>query len=518
MKPHDEGHRLTEEELADLERKISEVYREARESLDKTIQEYFARLEERDKHQQELLKAGKITEEQYKQWRLNQIGRGERFEALRDEMARRYTEANEVTTAYINDTTPGIYSLNRNYAAYTIEKVAGDVGFTMWDEQTVRRLLVEDPDLMPEYPAARALKRGIDLAWGKQQITASVTSGILMGRSVGKIATDLQDRIEGMNRSSALRAARTAITGAQNAGRYDSYRAAREMGIKFKIKWLATLDNRTRHAHGMLDGQKREVDEPFEVEGKQILYPGDSKVPYKLAHLIYNCRCRIVVDDDIRYPGDIYERRAIDPETGESVLIEDMTYQEWVAWKKKENKTAWDAYMKKGKNASSDKKQHEKYRKLLKGKVPEGFAGFQNLKYNEPEKWKFVKLDYERRSKLIKHPEKALPNAEKAISPKEKYTQYLFNPENKVGWAKGQAIIERLGYSAENWESMRREIIRGAKLYPANRKGENGYGELFDQRMVLYGKNGTPANVVVGWILKEDGSVSMTSAYMKEVK
>ena len=81
---------------------------------------------------------GKVwTEQDYKRWRLNQIGRGERYIALRDAIARRMTQANEVAVAYVNDATPGIYTLNRNYAAYAIEQVAGDVGFTLWDEQAM---------------------------------------------------------------------------------------------------------------------------------------------------------------------------------------------------------------------------------------------------------------------------------------------------------------------------------------------------------------------------------------------
>ena len=87
------------------------------------------------------------------------MGRGKRFEALRDKVAERYTNANEVAISYINDKTPGIYSLNRNYAAYTIEQVSGNVGFDLWDEQTVKRLIVEQPNLMPYYPEKKALKR-----------------------------------------------------------------------------------------------------------------------------------------------------------------------------------------------------------------------------------------------------------------------------------------------------------------------------------------------------------------------
>ena len=113
----------------------------------------------------EKLEKSEITEQQYKQWRLAQIGRGERFKPLRDKVATRYTDANAPAVAYVNDATPGIYSLNRNYAAYKIEQVSDKADFTLWDEQTVKRLIVEQPDLMPYYPPKRALQRGIDLKY-----------------------------------------------------------------------------------------------------------------------------------------------------------------------------------------------------------------------------------------------------------------------------------------------------------------------------------------------------------------
>ena len=152
MPKPDEAHRLTEKELAALERRIAEVYREARNDLDETVKAYFERFRERDEEMKALIGTeinGKVwTEQDYKQWRLNQIGRGERYQDLREKIAERMTKASEVAIAYVNDATSGIYSLNRNYAAYTIERVAGNVGFTLWDESTVRRLIVEYTDLM----------------------------------------------------------------------------------------------------------------------------------------------------------------------------------------------------------------------------------------------------------------------------------------------------------------------------------------------------------------------------------
>ena len=335
MSKPDKAHQWTDEELKALERRIARVYREARDELQDAIDAYFESFKVRDEQMKKLIgtvQNGKEwTEEDYRQWRLAQIGRGQRFEDLRDRIAERMTRANETALAYVNDATPGIYSLNRNYAAYTIERAAGNVGFTLWDESTVRRLIVENPGLMPFYPEKKAVKRGIDLAWGKQQITAAVTSGILQGKSVGKIASDLQKRIPEMNRSSAVRAARTAVTGAQNGGRMDSYQAAADMGIKVRKRWIATKDGRTRHSHQKLDGQTVDWDEPFSSELGKIRFPGD---PQAKPGNVYNCRCTMRTVEKPGMEAEPRKMRVRDPKTGRNVVVEEMTYEQWERWVK----------------------------------------------------------------------------------------------------------------------------------------------------------------------------------------
>lgn len=331
MAKTDEGHKLTEEELAKLERRIAKLYREAGKELQETIDAYFEQFKKRDEEMKALIgtvQNGKEwTEANYKQWRLNQIGRGERYQAMRDKVAHRMTDANAVAVSYTNDATPSIYSLNRNYAAYTIEQVAGNVGFDLWDEQTVKRLMVEQPDLMPYYPPKRALKRGIDLAYGKKQITASVTSSILQGKSIKHMADDLQKRITTMSRDSAIRTARTAVTGAQNAGRMDSYSAAEKMGIKLKKEWLATLDARTRHSHAMLDGEQVAQDKKF---SNGCRFPGDPQGP---PWEIYNCRCTLIAAVE-GVDTSTAQRRVRNPSTGQAEVISNMSYAEWAGWKK----------------------------------------------------------------------------------------------------------------------------------------------------------------------------------------
>lgn len=294
----DLAHSATDQQLAALEKRIAAEYRKAADELQEKVGAYFERFKKRDAEQKALIgtivNGKEYTAEDYKQWRLTQIGRGQRFEALRDKCAYRMTHANEVVAAYINGDMPKIYAMNR---AYVIQDVTGkadgvldDIDFILWDEHTVKRLLVEQPDLMPYYPEKRAIKRKIDLAYGKRKITEYVTQGILQGESIDRMARKLMDNVEGMNRTSAIRAARTAITATENAGRQDAADELESMGVILNKRWIATHDSRTRHAHMNADGKIVMNGLPFEVGGEYLMFPGDSSMGASGWNL-YNCRC-----------------------------------------------------------------------------------------------------------------------------------------------------------------------------------------------------------------------------------
>ena len=328
MPERDVGHEQTEKILQALERRIAQVYAEARDGVKQTLEKYLAGLVERDRYMRALVQKGEITQDYYVQWLQNQIGRGERYEALQNQLAERVTNAAETAYAYINDATPSVYSLNRNYGAYTIERVAGNVGFTIWDESTVRRLLVQQPELMPYYPPKKALKYGIDLEWGKKQIRAAIQSGILRGESIGEIANDLRRRIPDMSRKSAIRAARTAMTSAQNGGRMDSYKAADDMGVEVRKRWVATKDDRTRKSHRRLDGETVDWDKPF---SNGLMYPGDPSGP---GAEVYQCRCTMRTVEKAGIEAEPRKMRVRDPKTGRNVVVEEMTYEQWERWVK----------------------------------------------------------------------------------------------------------------------------------------------------------------------------------------
>lgn len=304
MAKPDEAHVWTDEQLAALEKRIAAEYRKAAEDLQDKIDAYFESFAKRDEEQKQLIgtivNGREYTQQDYTQWRLVQIGRGERMEALRDKLAERMTRANEVTAAYINEDMVKIYAMNRAYTIDTVRDMANgvldNVDFILFDERTVKRLLIEQPDLMPYYPEARAIKRKIDLAYGKRQITSVVTSGILQGQSVNQMARNLMDRVTDMNRTSAIRAARTAITAAENAGRQDARDELESKGAILTKRWVAIIDNRTRHDHAAADGQVVPNKEPFIVGGEKLMGPGDRSMGAS-GWNIYNCRCASVTDE-----------------------------------------------------------------------------------------------------------------------------------------------------------------------------------------------------------------------------
>lgn len=321
----------TDEQLERLEKKINKVYAEAQKDLENTAKDYFDKFAKRDEEYRKLVDTGEITKDDYKKWRLNQVARGERYNKMARDMAERATKANEVAVAYVNDATPSIYSLNRNHEAYVIEKLGYDMtaggDFTLYNEATVRRLLVTNPDVMPYYPPERAVNRGIDLAYGQKVIKNKVTSGILQGKSVYAIADDLQKDITNMNRASAIRTARTAITSAQNGGRQDTMNAAAKMGIKLRKRWVSAKDMRVRDVHGKADGQTVDIDKPFVVGGEKMMFPGDNSSAS--GWNLYNCRCGMRTVEKEGIEAEKRQIRIRNPETGKNELVEDMTYEEW---------------------------------------------------------------------------------------------------------------------------------------------------------------------------------------------
>lgn len=287
----DLGHKETDEALGKLERRIKKVYVQAYEETEAKLQDYLSRFATKDKIKQEQLRAGKITQDEYNYWRKGQVMIGKRWQEMVDSLAADYTNVNRIAMSMVNDSLPGVYALNHDYGTFQVEKGSMvDTSYTLYDRSTVERLIRDNPDLLPK----AKVNIPKDLRWNKQHVNNAVLQGILQGESNDKIASRLRT-VTNMNHAAAIRNARTMTTGAENAGRTDSYKRAAEMGIDLEQEWLATLDGRTRDSHRALDGERiplaKDKWHPAKFSNG-CRYPGDPEGP---PWEVYNCRCTLVV-------------------------------------------------------------------------------------------------------------------------------------------------------------------------------------------------------------------------------
>lgn len=325
MPKPDPAHKETDKILAKMEKELHSVYKQAYTEARKTADDFMKQFRDMDKQKREAVKKGELDKDDYARWRRTQVFQGNRFHRMADTLAADMTNSNKIAASVINGYLPEVYAVNYNYGTYEIEKGSNiNTQFTLYDRQTVERLLRDDPDLLPKQAKVNIPK---DEQWNKKVINSAITQGILQGDSIDKIADRLAASVADMSQTSAIRNARTMTTSAQNGGRIDSYKRAESMGIQMLQIWMATLDDRTRHEHRLLDGQKRKIGEPFTVDGEEILFPGDpSAEPY----LVYNCRCTLI--------GEVkgIDYKLSDTSQRDSKLG-DMTYEEWKDEKRKQD-------------------------------------------------------------------------------------------------------------------------------------------------------------------------------------
>src|SRR5574344_1025792 len=323
MTPEQKAHKLTDDAITALERRISAVYKQANEDVTAKLNAYMEQFKRLDEQKLKQVADGTLTQKEYEQWRLNKIAGGDLWKAKRDNLAQDYVNADKIAASIINGDMANVYALNHNYAAYALESGTNmNLQFTLYDKSTVEGLLKENKNLLPQ----RKIDVPKDLRWNKQKIQSAVTQGILHGEPIDKIANRLQ-QVTDMNRNAAVRNARTAATGAENAGRKDTYDEAASKGIKLRKEWLATLDSRTRDAHQQLDGQQVAEDKPFKSEFGDIMYPGD---PSADPANVYNCRCTMIaIVDSVAEVEPVYRRDNISGK-----VISGMTYKEWERAKK----------------------------------------------------------------------------------------------------------------------------------------------------------------------------------------
>lgn len=115
--------------------------------------------------------------------------------------------------------------------------------------------------------------------------------GALTEAQVERMTTAYRNGWKGHN---AETHARTAALDASRAGQRASWEAAIEQGgldrSRMMKRWVTTMDGRQRPEHGDMNGDERQIDELFPVDGG-VQVPGENA---------YNCRCVALYRYDLR--------------------------------------------------------------------------------------------------------------------------------------------------------------------------------------------------------------------------
>lgn len=129
-------------------------------------------------------------------------------------------------------------------------------------------------------------KLGIDVNKLKRTVSSEISRGLASGLSYTDIARNIQFRTNApLSRAKTI--VRTEGHRIQQASTEDARQAAKAKGADVVKQWDATMDGDTRPTHRRLDGQIRETDELFEMDGKKAKYPGEFGDPAEDC----NCRC-----------------------------------------------------------------------------------------------------------------------------------------------------------------------------------------------------------------------------------
>lgn len=227
----------------------------------------------------------------------------------------------------VTDTTDYLASVYDNGfygSAYAMAAQGVPIAFGVDQKQLVAAINHKIDD----YKFSDRIRANVDQL--KRVTKMEITRGIANGSTYAEIAKHIaQHTDESMRRAQVI--TRTEAHRVQQTARMDAMHEAKKRGADVVKMWDSTLDGKTRRTHRKLDGQIRELDEPFEVDGHKAMRPGGFGRPEE----DINCRCAILERARWALKG---KRRKLDNEhqynpdgTLNYVSTDDKRYQEWKA-------------------------------------------------------------------------------------------------------------------------------------------------------------------------------------------
>lgn len=155
--------------------------------------------------------------------------------------------------------------------------------FPIEQEQVVNALMTDSKISEGMYK-----KLGHNVSELKKSISQEISRGLSTSMSYFDIARNLQSR-SNVTINQSMNIVQTEGHRIQSVAALASGKKAAAKGASLIKTWDSTLDKKTRPSHRKLDGQVRELDEDFEVDGMKADSPGHFGKPSE------DCRCRCIV-------------------------------------------------------------------------------------------------------------------------------------------------------------------------------------------------------------------------------
>lgn len=331
IKKPDLAQMYTDAETLRIEKEMRKVYKDCEKDIKAKMTDFAQKHKVKDVKYRQMVNDGKMSKEDYDAWKQGQVFTGQQWKAKREQIANSLYNANDAAHKIAQGHVSNVFAFNANYMNYRLEKnVNANLGFGLYNNASVARLLRENPQLLP----AKKLDKAKDVRWNMKNIKSELTKSIIQGESIDDLTERLSKEMPNRSFKQARVHARTMMTSAQNAGRLEAMYEHKAMGIQTMKVWLATLDERTRWMHRDLDGQERELDEYFEIGQYAIRFPAD---PLAAPAMVYNCRC--TMEEKLKEYPDVGKMRRDntvkprDMSDENDGVIQYMTYNQWAEWK-----------------------------------------------------------------------------------------------------------------------------------------------------------------------------------------
>lgn len=141
-----------------------------------------------------------------------------------------------------------------------------------------------------------AAKRVVDIAGStRNMLQRELAIGMSDGLSTMEISKRIVQKSQVINKVRAVTIARTETHTAANRA---TNSAVKSTGFKHIRNWVTVIDSRTRGGdkskfdHVKANGQRRDLNVPFDISGEKLDYPGDSSLGASAGNIV-NCRCTL---------------------------------------------------------------------------------------------------------------------------------------------------------------------------------------------------------------------------------